>query len=135
MDAPLYRHRCEIAFADTDASGAMHFPNVFRFVEAAEHAFLKSRNVLTFNRQDGSWPRLQVWCDYKKPLVCGEFIEVLLTISRLGGSSLTWEFEVLTASGELAAHGGMTTARVDHLGAAQQISPEERAALSAPAAQ
>ena len=46
MDAPLHRHACEVAFGDTDASGWMHFPNIFRYFEAAEHTFLKSRGVV-----------------------------------------------------------------------------------------
>ena len=37
MESPLHRYMCEVAFGDTDASGWMHFPNVFRYAEAAEH--------------------------------------------------------------------------------------------------
>jgi acyl-CoA thioesterase FadM len=35
MHVPLHRFVSEVAFADTDASGWMHFPNIFRYVEAA----------------------------------------------------------------------------------------------------
>ncbi|MCU0779304.1 MAG: acyl-CoA thioesterase [Akkermansiaceae bacterium] len=103
MDAPLHRHTCEVAFGDTDASGWMHFPNIFRYFEEAEHAFLKSRGILGFDRARGGWPRVKVTCDYKRPLVTGDRIEVLLEIARLGASSVTWNFDVLTAAGETAA--------------------------------
>ena len=129
MDTPLHRHACEVAFGDTDASGWMHFPNIFRYFEEAEHAFLKSRGVLVFDRAQGGWPRVNVSCDYKRPLLTGERIEVLLEISRIGDSSLTWNFEVLTASGDLAALGSVTTVRVDHEGKPQSISDAERAVL------
>ena len=129
MDTPLHRHTCEIAFGDTDASGWMHFPNIFRYFEEAEHAFLKSRGVLVFDRAQGGWPRVKVSCDYKRPLLTGDRIEVLLKISRIGASSVTWDFEVLTISGELAAIGSVTTVRVNHEGKPQLISDEERAAL------
>ena len=129
MENPRYRHSCEIAFGDTDASGWMHFPNVFLYVEAAEHAFLRSRGVLVFDRQKGGWPRVKVSCEYKRPLLCGDSIEVLLTISRLGTSSVTWDFEITNAAGETAALGSMTNVRVDHRGRPQEISSAERGAL------
>ena len=129
MDAPLHRHACEVAFGDTDASGWMHFPNIFRYVEAAEHEFLKSLGILVFDRLSGGWPRAKVGCDYKRPLLAGDRIEVLLKISRVGASSVLWDFEVLTAAGEIAALGSITTVRVNHLGKPQLISDAERALL------
>ena len=129
MQSPLHRHTCEVAFGDTDASGWMHFPNIFRFFEEAEHAFLKSRGMLVFDRAQGGWPRVKVTCDYKRPLLTGDRIEVQLEIARLGASSVTWNFEVLTATGEAAAFGSVTTVRVNHEGRPQIISDEERKAL------
>ncbi|MFT4177820.1 MAG: thioesterase family protein [Luteolibacter sp.] len=129
MENPLYRHSLRVAFGDTDASGWMHFPNIFHYVEAAEHAFLRSRGVLVFDRAEGGWPRVKVNCDFKRPLLCGDEIEVLLAISRIGGASITWEFEVLNAAGEVASYGSITTVRVNHLGQPQTISDEERKKL------
>jgi YbgC/YbaW family acyl-CoA thioester hydrolase len=129
MENPLHRHACEVAFGDTDASGWMHFPNIFRYVEAAEHEFLRRRGVLVFDRASGGWPRVKVACDFKRPLMCGDRIEVQLAISRLGASSITWSFEVLNAAGEIAAFGALTTVRVDHQGRPQLISDDERQKL------
>jgi YbgC/YbaW family acyl-CoA thioester hydrolase len=129
MDAPLHRHACKVAFGDTDASGWMHFPNIFRYFEEAEHAFLKSRGILVFDRAQGGWPRVKVSCDYKRPLLTGDKIEVLLEIPRIGDSSLTWNFEILTSFGDLAAFGSVTIVRVDHEGKPQAISNDERARL------
>lgn len=131
MEAPHYRYPATIAFADTDASGWMHFPTLFRHIEAAEHACLKSRGVLVFDRAQGGWPRVNVNCDYRKPLLAGDAIEVQLRIAEIGTSSLRWEFEVLNAKGEVAASGSMTNVRVDATGTKQDISEEERKALSA----
>ena len=77
METPVHRHACEVAFGDTDASGWMHFPNVFRYVEAAEHDFLRKRGILVFDRSQGGWPRVKVSCDYKRPLHGGDRVEVL----------------------------------------------------------
>jgi len=129
MENPLYIHLMRVAFGDTDASGWMHFPNAFHYVEAAEHAFLRSRGVLVFARGQGGWPRVKVNCEFKRPLLCGDEIEVHLAISRLGGASITWEFEILK-SGEIASFGSLTTVRVNQVGEPQIISDEERSALS-----
>ena len=132
MENPLHRHACEVAFGDTDASGWMHFPNIFRYVEAAEHEFLRSRGVLVFDRARGGWPRVKVSCDFKSPLMSGDRIEVQLAISRLGASSITWSFEVLNAAGEIASFGTLTTVRVDHEGKPRLISDDERQKLETP---
>ena len=129
MENPVHRQAGEIAFGDTDASGWMHFPNIFKYVEAAEHAFLRSCGILVFDRAEGGWPRVKVSCDYKRPLQCGDRIEVLLAISRIGASSVAWDFEVANAAGEIAAFGSMTTVRVDHQGRPQEISAAERQQL------
>ena len=129
MESPQYIHQGEVAFGDTDASGWMHFPNVFRYFEEAEHAFLRSRGILVFDRSQGGWPRVKVTCDFKRPLVTGDRIEVLLEIARIGASSLTWNFEIVTFNGETAAFGSVTTVRVDHEGKPRLIDDDERAAL------
>lgn len=131
METPRYRHSTEVAFGDTDASGWMHFPNIFRYFEEAEHAFLRSLGLLVFDRSQGGWPRVKVGCDFKKPLLTGDKIEVLLDISRVGASSVTWDFQVRKEDGdELAAFGNVTTVRVDHQGRPVELSPAERSALS-----
>lgn len=129
MENPVYRQAGEIAFGDTDASGWMHFPNVFKYVEAAEHTFLRSLGILVFDRSQGGWPRVKVACDYKRPFQCGDQFEVLLGISRIGASSISWDFEVLNAARETAAFGSMTNVRVDHEGRPKLISDEERQQL------
>ena len=85
--------------------------------------------MLVFDRSHGGWPRVKVTCDYKRPLLTGDRIEVLLEISRFGASSITWHFEVLTDSCETAAFGSVTTVRVNHEGRPQLISDTERSAL------
>lgn len=129
MENPVHRHACEVAFGDTDASGWMHFPNVFKYVEAAEHAFLRSRGVLVFDRTEGGWPRVKVSCDFKRPLQCGDRVEVLLSIFRIGASSITWDFEVINGAGDIASFGSMTNVRVDKEGRPKLISDDERQQL------
>ena len=129
MNFPLHRHFRTVAFGDTDASGWMHFPNVFHYFEQAEHEFLRQHGLLVFARDQGGWPRVKVSCDYKRPLLTGDEIEVQLGISRVGASSVTWSFEILTKSGDLASFGSVTTVRVNHDGRPQLLTETERAKL------
>jgi acyl-CoA thioester hydrolase len=130
MTAPAYRHAREVAFGDTDASGWMHFPNVFRYVEEAEHALLKSLGLLVFDRAQGGWPRVNVSCDFAKPLLTGDRIEVCLSLEKIGNSSLVWHFEIIMESGGTAASGNITTVRVNHEGIPQALGSDERTALT-----
>ena len=129
MENPAYRHAGVVAFGDTDASGWVHFPNIFKYAEAAEHAFLSSRGIVVFDRSQGGWPRVKVSCDFTRPLRFGDMIEVELAISHIGTTSIMWAFEILDASGETAAIGSMTTVHVDTGGRPQEITAAERAAL------
>lgn len=129
MENPIFRQAGEVTFAETDASGWMHFPHVFKYVETAEHAFLSSAGILVFRRDKGGWPRVKVTCDYHRPLLAGDRFEVLLDITRVGTRSVTWAFEIIKDTGEMAASGSITNVRVDHQGKSQPISAEERSAL------
>ena len=115
MESPCHVHASQVAFGDTDCSGWIHFPKVFRHVEEAEHAYLQQQGIVIIDRELGGWPRVHVSCDYKRPLRFGDQIEVHLGIERVGAASVQWLFEVLK-EGEICAHGKMTTVRVDHGG-------------------
>lgn len=119
----------EVAFADTDASGWMHFSNIFRHVERAEHAFLLTRGIDVFDLTDGGWPRVRVECDYKLPLLPGDRMVVEIAIPKMGNSSITWMFEIIHASKGIVASGNMTTVRVDAGGRPIEISTQLREKL------
>ena len=129
MENIVHRYAGTVAFGETDASGWMHFPNVFNYVEAAEHQCLRARGVLVYDRSGGGWPRVQVSCQYRRPFLSGDSFEVLLEISKIGASSIAWNFQVLNAAQEVAAHGSMTNVRVDHQGKPIIITQDERQRL------
>ena len=128
MENPCYTHPSRISFGDTDCSGWIHFPNIFRHVEEAEHAYFRSRGIPIISREEGGWPRVHVACDFKRPLHFEDEIEVLLGIERMGASSVSWIFEVVRA-GEVAAFGKVTTVRVDPSGKPVVIDEATRSAL------
>ena len=136
MLAGHYHHETQVGFRDTDASGWMHFPNVFCFVEEAECAFLRQLGVLVSDRAAGGWPRGHVECQYHAPLLAWDRITVLLRLAKVGASSLHWEFEVLRDHHpSLAAAGSLVTVRVDAAGKKIGIPTPDRAILQTAAAQ
>ena len=118
MESPTHRYRSRIDFADTDASGIMHFASIFRHIEAAEHDYLASNGLIVHDPEQGGWPRVHVDCDYQRPLRARDEIEVWIRLMKVGRTSVVWDFEVCkVATGEvavvtkLAAGGGVRAAR------------------------
>ena len=128
MISPLHIHRSQIAFGDTDCSGWIHFPKIFRHVEEAEHAFLEQQGIPIIGRELGGWPRVHVSCDFKRPLRFADHIETHLAIERIGAASVNWIFEVLK-DGEVYALGKIVSVRVDHQGKPLVIDEGTRAKL------
>lgn len=135
MPTGHFQHPVQVGFRDTDASGWMHFPNVFCFVEEAECAYLRQLGVMVYDRALGGWPRVNVSCQYHAPLVAWDPITVLLRLQKVGNSSLHWEFDVVRDKDRvIAAAGSMITVRVDANGRKIPIPVDDRVRLDAAAA-
>jgi YbgC/YbaW family acyl-CoA thioester hydrolase len=84
-----------VEFCDTDMAGIMHFSNYFRFMEAAETAFLRSLGLSVLLSRCGlevCLPRVHVECDYAAPLHFEDEVLVHLLVERKGARSLTYQF-------------------------------------------
>ncbi len=85
-----------VEFRDTDAAGIVHFSNFFIYMEQAEHAFLRSLGLGVMCDIDGtqvSWPRVHAECNYRNAIRFEEMIEVAVSVSRIGSSSVTYRFQ------------------------------------------
>ncbi len=129
MEKACHRFKCEISFADTDASGWVHFSKILVFAERAEHEFLKQAGIGVFESGKGGWPRVRIVCDYKRPLRFQDEIEVEIDIKAMGDTSLTWQFEIKKSGGELAATGEMVSVKVNESGAVTRITDTEKKLL------
>lgn len=129
MEDVAHRYPCEVAFADTDASGWAHFSKILSYVERAEHDFLTRSGIVVLDRTQGGWPRARVSCDYRSPLKFQDKVEVILDLSKVGNTSLAWRFRISKADGTLAAEGEVVSVKVDGKGIPTQISEDERGKL------
>jgi acyl-CoA thioester hydrolase len=101
-----------VEFADTDMAGIAHFASFFRFMEAAEHAFLRSLGLSVFMEVGGeklTFPRVSASCDYLRPVRFEDVLDIAVRVERLGKSSVTYLVE-FSHAGQPVARGRLTTA-------------------------
>jgi 4-hydroxybenzoyl-CoA thioesterase/acyl-CoA thioester hydrolase len=88
----------------------VHFAAFFRYMESAEHEFLRSLglSVVSGTQHDHiSWPRVGAQCDFRSPARFDDELEIEVAVESLGSRSVTYGFKI--ARGEtLIAEGRMT---------------------------
>ncbi len=98
-----------VEFCETDMAGIVHFANFFRWMESAEHAFLRSLGFSVHVNEAGQssgWPRLKVGCDYVKPLRFEDVVETELSVREVRSRSVRYGFTFrLASAGVVVAHG------------------------------
>jgi acyl-CoA thioester hydrolase len=90
-----FRYSRMIEFCDTDLAGIMHFSNYFRFMEAAEHAYLRNCGLSVVGTWEGQaigFPRVSASCDYIRPVRFADTVEVEVTVEKIGTSSVRYAF-------------------------------------------
>jgi YbgC/YbaW family acyl-CoA thioester hydrolase len=108
--AVVFRTTRRIEFADTDMAGIVHFANFFRFMEAAEQAFLRSRGLsvaMEWEGQSIGFPRVSASCDYLRAVRFEDVIEVAVEVARVGRKAVRYAFE-FHHGGEVIARGQLT---------------------------
>jgi acyl-CoA thioester hydrolase len=99
-----------VEFGDTDMAGIVHFAQFFRYMEAAEHAFLRSLGISVVMEWEGvplGLPRVSATCDYLRPARFADELDICVSVRRLGRSSVTYAFEFLKGP-ETIARGQIT---------------------------
>jgi YbgC/YbaW family acyl-CoA thioester hydrolase len=111
MMSPVFRTTRRVEFADTDMAGIVHFANFFRFMEAAEQEFLRSRGLSVALEWEGramGFPRVAAACDYLTPARFEDVLDVTVAIDRVGQKSVTYVFE-FSRQGQAIASGRVST--------------------------
>jgi acyl-CoA thioester hydrolase len=106
-----FRTRRRVEFADTDMAGIVHFANFFRYMEAAEVEFLRSRGLSVVQVWEGeriSFPRVAASCDFIKPVRFEDVVDIAVSVARLGTKSVTYAIE-FSKDGEPVARGQVSS--------------------------
>jgi YbgC/YbaW family acyl-CoA thioester hydrolase len=109
--ATPFRTTRRIEFADTDMAGIVHFANFFRFMEAAEVEFLRSRGLsvkMTWAGEPIGFPRVSASCDFVNPARFEDLLDITVTVSNIGRKSVTYAFE-FTREGLVIARGQVSS--------------------------
>lgn len=102
-----------VEFYETDLAGIAHFSNYYRWMESAEHAFLRERGIALHEGGIG-WPRVHASADFKKPIKFGDRIRVRVIITELRTRSVRYAFELrVEGSEEIHGTGEMVSVCVD----------------------
>ncbi len=132
----LFTTTRRVEFGDTDMAGIMHFANFFRFMEAAETAFLRDRGLTVNWREAGGkvgFPRVSAHCDYSNPAFFEDELTIAVMVEKLGRKSVTYRFDFTNQRGVPVAVGRVTavfcrTTTPDQI-ESLEIPPEIRAKL------
>lgn len=107
MSQSSFKASFRVTFVDTDGAGVVHYSNYFRFFERTEEEFYRHLGFdFTDFRERGLWfPRVEAFCQYKKPATYGDLLEVELHVEELKEKSAKLSFKVANEAGELLAFG------------------------------
>lgn len=127
---PTFVQQRAVEFHETDAAGLVHFTNLFRWMEAAELAFLHERDIAVLavdSVKNSGWPRAAVSAEFLAPLRFGDKVETRLWVRKIGKSSIQYRFEIWRLNGRggphLSATGEITTVHVARLKGKVQPAP------------
>ena len=122
-----------IRFADTDASGRIHYSALFRHVEAAEMEFFRAigKPFPELLSMDVKFPRVHVEADYLAALRSDDAIEIAVWVDRIGRASFTLAFEI-TADGRPAGRSKIVIACMDGKTQKSHPLPDELVSLLKP---
>jgi acyl-CoA thioesterase FadM len=109
--AVRHRERMRVAWADTDASGRIHFTAAFRWAEVAEHALLHRLGLVPPGNADG-FPRRHVEATYHQPLRFADEFDLVLTADRVGRTSVIYVWQAVR-DGQVCVEGRTVTVHVD----------------------
>jgi acyl-CoA thioester hydrolase len=105
------RERMLVNWADTDASGRIHYTAAFRWAEVVEHAMYRKLGI---ERVD-VFPRRHVEATFHSPLHFGEQFELVLSPDQIGTSSITYSWQA-TRHGSVCIEGHSVVVHVDDKG-------------------
>lgn len=117
-----------VTWSDTDAAQIVHYSKYFVFFERAEEELYRSLgfSFTSLASRGLCFPRVEAFCQYRKPARFSDLLEVELTIEELKEKSVKYGFRVSNKeTGDLLAVGHVVVVTVDRqTGRATQIPLE-----------
>ena len=100
--------RRRVQFYELDSAGIVHFSNYFRYMEEAEHAFWRATGMsIAPPDSEIGYPRVNVACDYHRPLRFEDEFEVRISVAAMAEKSMRYAC-VITCGETRIATGSIT---------------------------
>ncbi len=107
-EAPRVVVRIRVPFVDVDASARIHFTALFRYMEVAEHALMRSLGLpYATALSELAFPRVHLSCDFRGALHFDDLLDIEARVAHVGTSAWTVAFTARLAP---EAEGGRTGA-------------------------
>ena len=113
-----YRTRLTVRFGDVDRAGIVYFPRIFHFMHVAQEDFFADYIGVPYHRlieEEGiGFPTITDATEFLRVIHYGDVLEIHVYISRIGDSSVTFEFRLhREATGELLARSSQVKVAVN----------------------
>jgi acyl-CoA thioester hydrolase len=93
-----------VIFGDTDQLGVVYYANYLRYFEAARAEFLRSlgKSQGDLDAWGVALPVAEVHCNYRKPARYEDLLAIDVRVTKLGGASMRFDYEVRRGNEVLA---------------------------------
>jgi 4-hydroxybenzoyl-CoA thioesterase len=120
--------RIKVRFGDADPAGLVYFVNLFHYYHVAMEEFFAARCGISYQElmadERLGFPTVNVQAEFFTPLVYGDEAEVEVYVSRVGQSSVTFEYSLRRV------RDGVLCARATNIQVAMNL--DERRAVPVP---
>jgi 4-hydroxybenzoyl-CoA thioesterase len=100
---PPFTFTTPVRFADVDHAGIVYYPRFFHLFHLAFEELWRQRigaraYLDILDRRRIGFPAVRAEADYQAPLRFGDTAEIEVSVSRLGGKSITFRYRVWRAA-------------------------------------
>jgi len=89
--------KIRIYWSDCDSAGIVYYGNFFRLFEIAEEELFLSlghSRADLFRRYGIGFPRVEVWCRFRKPVPEGELVEITTWVNKRTQTGMVFNLEL-----------------------------------------
>ncbi|HVF89652.1 MAG TPA: thioesterase family protein [Blastocatellia bacterium] len=113
-----YTTRIQVRFGDVDKAGIVYYPVIFHYLHVAQEDFFAEYVGVPYHRlieeERLGFPAVTDSTEFYRPFRYGEVVVIEVHISRVGESSVTFEFRLFVeGSDELRARSSQVKVAVD----------------------
>jgi 4-hydroxybenzoyl-CoA thioesterase len=91
-----------VAFGDVDPANFVYFPNLFHYCHIAMERFFLEKCGIAYSsliqNQRVGFPTVDIKAAFTRPLVYGDEVEILVSVLKLGRTSITFDYRLLRRS-------------------------------------